>query len=235
MVWFLLQRTGRESATAGARRLNYDDFTQAGLDCRELVGPHADLYFQPSAFLRLARDADGAVPAASLFRYLAARSTQLHLWAELGRLDAGGSGSLSPQQLATFLEACAPITELSEQLVSVADWVVVVQARLVLLHGRRGRLLLRELVGSPAMLEVMQLLDLLAAEPGAATEVPAALGPWGIGGSMVSAGTPPGTALPQLQLQDSWASPAAVARLRAQFLELDLDGDGQLSQAEFSR
>lgn len=52
---------------------------QAAAECRDAIGPAADLYFQASAFLRLARDAGGRVPAAALFRYCVARSAQIQL------------------------------------------------------------------------------------------------------------------------------------------------------------
>lgn len=52
---------------------------QVAAECGEAIGPAADVYFQASTFLRLARDAGGRVPAAALFRYCVARSTQIQL------------------------------------------------------------------------------------------------------------------------------------------------------------
>lgn len=52
---------------------------QVAAECREAIGPAADLYFQASTFLRLGRDTGGRVPAAALFRYCVARSAQIQL------------------------------------------------------------------------------------------------------------------------------------------------------------
>lgn len=61
-------------------------------ECRELLGPHTDTYFQASAFLRLARDEGACVPLPTLFHYLALRSRQLQLvrrWCCFYRGDGG--------------------------------------------------------------------------------------------------------------------------------------------------
>lgn len=229
-IWFLLCRAAGGSTEPGtvdagvqqqqqARpclSLDYDQFTQAGLGARELIGPHVEVYFQPSTFLRLMRDVRGAVPATTLFRYLCARSTLLRLRSELGALNQGGSGSLTPAQLAAWLEGVAPKAALAEALVGVGDWAAAVGARLLLLHRRHGRLAIRELVASPAVHELASTLDLLA-------------GTGGQGGR----GRAPAAGLLPLGPQ-AWASPAAVAQLRARFNQLDADRDGWLSQAEFA-
>eukprot|EP00887_Chlorella_sp_A99_P000521 scaffold17.g521.t1 len=226
-VWFLLQRAagaaggGAPPMPPPALRLDFDQFTQARLEARELVGPHAELYFQPSCFLRLARDAGGAVPAPLLLRYLAARSAQLRLRAQLGALANGAaSGALSPAALGRWLEAAAPAAALAQQRLPARDWVAAVQARLLLLHGRRGRLLVRDLVASAAMQEVVAVTDLLAEAAAAEGDMGA---PGGAASSLAAAQARP----------CSWAAPAAVARLRVRFSELDVDGDGRLSEQEF--
>lgn len=52
---------------------------QVAAECRELLGPHTDTYFQASVFLRLARDESGCAPLPALFHNLGARSRQLQL------------------------------------------------------------------------------------------------------------------------------------------------------------
>ncbi|PRW33114.1 putative serine threonine- phosphatase 2A regulatory subunit B subunit TON2 [Chlorella sorokiniana] len=120
----LFEEGGSGSSCAGSNEpsLNYDEFVQVAAECREAIGPAADAYFQASTFLRLARDAGGRVPAATLFPYCTMRSAQIQLRVELGVLDTAGSGALSRSQLLAWLERRAPLAACCEALVSEADW-----------------------------------------------------------------------------------------------------------------
>lgn len=168
--------------------------------------------------------------------------------AELGALDAAGSGALGPYQLEQWLLRHAPLAALTEQLVSEADWCSAVAARLLLLHARRGRLPLKVLVASPLVNELFAALHALgAAEAAAAAAADCdaegddaeATG----GAARACSGQSQGAcaaatavlAAAQQRLQGCWFSPAAAAALRARFAELDADGDGLLSEQEFAR
>ncbi|KAL4439974.1 hypothetical protein ABPG75_002975 [Micractinium tetrahymenae] len=268
VLWWVLQRHAVAScAYAGAAAdegdngaaaeaepcLNYDEFTQVAGECREAIGPAADLYFQASTFLRLARDEGGRVPAGALFRYCLARSAQIQLRAELGVLDAAGSGALLPAQLEQWLLRHVPLAALTEQLVSEADWCTAVAARLLLLHGRRGRLSVKDVTASPHMNELSAALHALEAAEAAATAAAAACdgSNGGSGGEGADGACSPASArsglsqgasaaaaaqlaAAQQRLQGSWFSPAGAATLRARFAELDADGDGLLSELEFA-
>ena len=146
---------------------------------------------------------------------------------QLGVLDAAGAGTLTPAVLRGWLEGRAPLAACSEALVSDDDWCTAVLARLLLLHARRGRLPLRELVGSPEGLELA-----LALHAWDAAEAAAPAAEDGGGG-----GEPPGATLAAAAAAQpaAWLAPARVAALRLRFAELDGDRDGLLSPQDFSR
>ena len=50
---------------------------QAASTCQDVYGPGMDQYFEPSVFLRLARDGNGAVSLLSLFNYIMRRNAML--------------------------------------------------------------------------------------------------------------------------------------------------------------
>lgn len=167
-------------------------------------------------------------------------------------LDAAGSGALPPSELEEWLLRRAPLAALTEQLVSEADWCTAIAARLLLLHGRRGRLPLKDLAASPHMNELSAVLHALeaaeAAVAAAATCDASGAGDGGRGESDrgtpsagscqsqgASAAAAAALAAAQQRLQGSWFSPAAAATLRARFAELDADGDGMLSEQEFPK
>ncbi len=169
--------------------------------------------------------------------------------AELGTLAAVSSCTLGPSQLVQWLLQHAPLAALTEQLVSEGDWCIAVAARLLLLHGRQGRLSLRDLAASPHMNELSAALHALEAAEAAAAAAGAcdasSVGVDPLGGSDRDAGSPgscqskgataAALAAAQQRLQGSWFSPAAAASLRARFAELDADGDGMLSEQEFAK
>lgn len=230
---------------------------QVAAEARDAIGLAADAYFQASAFLRLPRGPGGCVPAAALHRYCAARSAQIQLvrWLvsacrepqpgpagadclpvspqtpcprgspclprtqslELGALDSAGSGVLTAQQLGAWLERRAPLAACTELLLPERDWGTAVLARLTLLHARRGRLPLRDLLASP---EAQQLAAALQAWQAAED---------------AAAGGGGGGQLAVLAPLAGWVQPATVAALRMRFDQLDGDGDGLLTQADFSR
>ncbi len=157
-------------------------------------------------------------------------------------LDAVGSGALSPSQLLAWLERRAPLAACCEALVSETEWCTAVAARLLLLHGRRGRVLVREMLASPEVMELTLALhawDAADAAMQAAAAAAAAAAEAEDGGSG-SAGAAGAAAAPQaaqlaaaLGAQQGWFAPAAVAALRSRFAELDADGDGLLTQDDF--
>lgn len=75
------------------------------------------------------------------------------------------------------------------------------------------RALIKDLVTSPLMIELLQTVQLLADAPGGAA----------------------GAAAPAAAAGGGWFAPANVLRLRRGFDELDADGDGVLSAADFAR
>jgi hypothetical protein len=152
---------------------------------------------------------------------------------ELGLLDVAGGGALSPLQLLLWLEQHAPLAACSEALVAPVDWCTAVAARLLLLHGRRGRLLIRDLAACPEAHELSTALHSLEAAVAAAAAIAAAIASDpvdGLGGGGCAA-----SLAAALRLHQGWFSPGAVAALRQRFAELDGDGDGLLSQEEFAR
>ena len=152
---------------------------------------------------------------------------------ELGVLDAAGSGALSPSQLRAWLERRAPLAACCEALVSEGDWCTTVAARLLLLHGRRGRVLIRDLAASPEALELAMALHAWDAAA-AAAQAAAAAAEAGEGDPAVGATSPAAQLAMAMAGQQGWFGPAAVAALRARFAELDGDGDGLLTEEDFS-
>ena len=154
---------------------------------------------------------------------------------ELGVLDAAGSGALSLTQLLAWLERRAPLAACCEALVDEADWCTAVAARLLLLRGRRGRVLVRELLGSPEVMELALALHAWDAADAAAQEAAAAAAAEAEAGSDAGgAAAAAAAAAAALSAQQGWFSPAAVAALRSRFAELDLDGDGLLTPDDLS-
>lgn len=160
---------------------------------------------------------------------------------ELGVLDAVGSGALSPSQLLAWLERRAPLAACCEALVSETEWCTAVAARLLLLHGRRGRVLVREMLASPEVMELALALHAWDAADAAMQAAAAAAAAEVEDGGSGSAGAAGAAAAPQaaqlaaaLGAQQGWFAPAAVAALRSRFAELDADGDGLLTQDDFS-
>lgn len=160
---------------------------------------------------------------------------------ELGVLDTAGSGAPSPSQLLAWLERRAPLAACCEALVSETDWCAAVAARLLLLHGRRGRVLSRELLASPEVMELALALHAWDAADAAMQAAAAAAAAEADGGSGARGGAAAAAAAPQaaqlaaaLSAQQGWFAPAAVAALRSRFAELDADGDGLLTQEDFS-
>ena len=156
-------------------------------------------------------------------------------------LDAAGSGALFPTQLLAWLERRAPLAACCEALVSEADWCSAVAARLLLLHGRRGRVLIRELLASPDVMEFALALHAWDAADAAAQAAAAEAAEAEAGGSAGGSTAAAAAAAPQaaqlaaaLSAQQGWFSPAAVAALRSRFAELDVDGDGLLTRDDFS-
>ena len=150
--------------------------------------------------------------------------------------DPSDSGALSPAQLREWLQRRAPLTACCEALVSEQDWCTAALARLLLLHGRRGRVLVKDLAGSPDALELAMVLHgLEAAETAAAAAIAAAESDGGNGSTGGAAANPAPPLASAAQQQQGWFAPASVAGLRARFAELDADGDGLLTQLEFSR
>ncbi|GAB4823638.1 hypothetical protein N2152v2_010684 [Parachlorella kessleri] len=199
-----LERHAYETA-GGQLHINYDDFSQA------------------SVFLRLARDENGGVPLPSLFQYLAARSRQLHLRTQLGLLDDASTSLLGMHQLHQFLQQLCLEDALRAAGVALRDWALVAAQRVWLLHGKRNRLAIRDLVASPLLDELLRTVQLLADTHGKG------------GGSRRSTDGSGPSAAPLLGGVHGWFAPANVARLRRGFAELDLDGDGLLSQEDFAR
>lgn len=144
-------------------------------------------------------------------------------------LDTSGCGALSPAQLRSWLEGRAPLTACSEALLAQGDWCTAVLARLLVLHARRGRAFIKDLMASPEGHELA-----LALHAWEASEAAAADGASGSGGAPSQAPAAAVLAAAAAQ-QAGWVAPAAVAAMRLRFAELDIDRDGLLTPEDFSR
>ena len=201
----------------GAERVDYDSFCAVrGRICR-----NARPFFTARSFLRFRRDQWGRISAHVFFRHVCRFVALGQTRIQLNVYDTLGHGWLREQDLENYLYELIPslpsLSGLQENFYPFYVFTAVRKFFFFLDPRRTGKVRVVDVLESPILAELLELRDSMPA-----------------GGDVGPAGTLPPTANEPAQgmPQRSWFSARNALRVYSQYLDLDTDHNGMLSECE---
>ncbi|GJP52857.1 hypothetical protein CLOM_g11940 [Closterium sp. NIES-68] len=207
MLWMCL----RENRTlpdeeSGTERINYDDFTQVAAVCLERVGSKCQRFFTAATFLTFEADDSGRIAILPFYLYVMRWVSITQTRIDMSMLDHDGDGYLKPSEMEAYIRGLVPSLKLLKGMEpEFLDTYCRISTRKFLFFcdpQKRGKLLIREVLLSPVLSELMELRQDAEGEDQLAA------------------------------LQENWFALSSAKRIHQMFLALDVDRSGGLSKEE---
>ncbi|GBG70700.1 hypothetical protein CBR_g7999 [Chara braunii] len=207
VLWMALRGNTSPPVDEHTDKINYADFSQVGNLMKEQIGPKVHKFFSASVFLTFEVDDYGRIGILPFYLYIMRTVSLTQTRIDMCMLDGDGDGYLKAQEMEMYIRQLIPnLVQLQGMEASFVTVYCRIAARKFFFFNdphRRGRLLIREVLLSPVLAELMELRQ--EQEASSQEDDP---------------------------LSQNWFSLRSTKNLYAAFLSLDKDMNGTLSKAE---
>ena len=157
-LWRLLRSHTSPPHDPTDERINYDELMQVS---DQMPPSAAGAFFSASHVLKFGLDAHGRIPIVHFFQWVCNKNALMSTRVELSAYDASGEGFLSEKALEQYVEDQIPklpaLASIEPRLIPYYTLTATRKILFFLDPKRRGRVAIRELLGSPILQEFLEL------------------------------------------------------------------------------
>eukprot|EP00897_Mesotaenium_endlicherianum_P007983 jgi/Mesen1/7212/ME000371S06298 len=156
----------REMEDLVGEQINYDDFKLAAAACAERIGAKCRAFFTAATFLTFEADEAGRILILPLYLYIMRWVSLARTRIDMSMLDNDNDGCLTPLEVEEYIKKLVPtLRGLRGMEPSFASLYARIAARKFFFFAdtqKRGKVVIKELLLSPVLSELMELTN----EPG---------------------------------------------------------------------